>query len=230
MLNRGTVHTGALAVQMMLLLFFLSGGTALAEEPPQIMIRILARLQARDLPEESFASQPKVIYRAGTGYGCTEELPDRKLDIQGLMIISEPDVWMINLMTKSGRHFVDQGPTFDCRMPIFIDADTVKSADDPKNPLYGLEFGQELQYFKRKGAVSQEGPILGGKPTKAYVVMAGDWQLILFTNGQPEHPVSVTRDREKTRETIWYGAYEELPFDPSLFKRPEGMEIEEVKQ
>jgi hypothetical protein len=211
-----------------LLLFFL-GRIALAEEPPKTMIRIVGRLQSHDLPQESFAAQPKVIYRAGTRYCRTEELPDRVLGIHGLMIINEPDVWMINLFAKAGKHYLDHGPTFDCRMPIFIDADKVKSADDLTNPLYELEFGQELAYFKRKGALRQEGPVLQGKPTNAYVVTVGDWQFILFTNGQPERPISVTRDRAKYRETVWYGAYEELPFDPKLFAVPEGMKIEDAK-
>lgn len=220
----------ALKVRKMSLWLLLFTSILHAEGPPQTMTRILARLQSRDLPQDNFAAQPKVIYRAGSRYGRTEELPDREHAIHGLMIINEPDIWLINLFARAGKHYLDHGPTFDCRMPIFIDGDDVKSAGDLKNPLYELEFGQELAYFRRKGAVTQVGPILHGKPTNAYVVMAGDWQLILFTNGQPERPVSVTRDRGETRETIWYGAYDELPFDPKLFTKPEDVKIEEAKQ
>ena len=211
-------------------LLFLFGGSALAEEPPQTMTRILERLQSRDIPQESFAAQPKVIYRAGVRYCRTEELPDRERGIHGLMIINEPDVWMINLFAKAGKHYLDHGPTFDCRMPIFIYGEDVKSAEDLKKPLFELEFGRELAYFKGKGTVAQEGPVLQEKPTNAYVVMAGDWQLILFTSRESNRPISVTRDRGKTRETIWYGAYEELPFDPKLFTKPEGVKIEEAEK
>jgi len=211
------------------LLFFLLGGVALAEEPPQTMTRIVARLQSPDIPGESFAAQPKVIYRAGNRYGRSEELPDRERGIHGLTIINEPDSWLINLFTKTGQHLLDTGPTFNCRMPIFIYTDDVKSAEDLKKPLLELEFGWELAYFKGKGAVANEGPVLQGKPTKVYAVTAGNWQLFLFTSGEPERPVAVARDRGKTREVIWYGAYEELPFDPKLFTKPEGVKVEEAK-
>ena len=204
-------------------------GVSFAEEPPRRMIRLVARLESSDIPEESFAAQPKVIYRAGDRFGRTEELPDPEHGIQGLMIINEPDSWLINLVTHTGRHLLDTGPTFICRMPIFINAEEVKSAEDLKKPLLELEFGRELAYFKGKGAVAKEGPILQGKPTKVYVVTAGVWQLLLFTGGEPERPVAVARVRENTRETIWYGAYEELPFDPRLFIKPEGGRIEEAK-
>jgi len=212
------------------LMLFLLGGSALAEEPPKTMIRIVARWQSRDIPKESFAAQPKVIYRAGSRYGRTEELPDREQGIQGLMIFNEPDMWMINLLTKTGKHLLDPGPTFELRMPIFIGAGNAKSAEAVQKTLYDLEFGKELAYFKGKGAEAQEGPVLEGKPTNAYVVMAGDSKLYLFTVGHPERPVSVTRGRGETRETIWYGAYDELPFDPKLFTKPEDVKIEEAKQ
>jgi hypothetical protein len=66
------------------------------------MTRLVARLQSPDIPEKSFAAQPKVIYRAGTRYGRTEESPDLEHGIYGLMIINEPDTWLIKLFTKTG--------------------------------------------------------------------------------------------------------------------------------
>src|SRR5204863_8417778 len=75
--------------------------------------------------------------------------PDPDRGIHGLLVISEPDFWMVNLLTKTARHGVDPGPTFNCRMPIFPEA----TGSD-------LEFGMELQYFKNKGATPAEGPVL----------------------------------------------------------------------
>ena len=31
------------------------------------------------------------------------------------------------------------------------------------------------------------------------------------------------------REAFWYVTYEQLPFDPKLFAKPEGVKIEEVE-
>jgi hypothetical protein len=120
----------------------------------------------------------------------------------------------------------DPGPTFNCRLPVF--ADDVKSAAKG-NQVTGLEFGRELAYFRERGATVKDGPALQGKATKAYTVGIGDLQLILFTTGTPERPVAVTKQQGSKCEVYWYGTYEELPFDPKLFARPEGVKIEEAK-
>jgi hypothetical protein len=92
-----------------------------------------------------------------------------------------------------------------------------------------LEFGQELGYFKRRGAAPKEGPDLRNKPTTVYAVDIADSQLFLFTTGTPERPWAVARKHSKTNEIFWYGTYEQLPFDQKLFAKPEGVRIEEIK-
>jgi hypothetical protein len=221
---------GDLEMLNLWLVLFLVTGVVTAEEPPQTMTKLVVRLESREAPEQSFAAQPKVIYRAGSGYCRGEEAPDVAHGIHGLLIINEPDTWMINLFTKTGRHMLDKGPTFNCRMPMFLGREPVKSGDDLKKPLFELEFGRELAFFKGKGAAATKGPILQGKATTAYIVTVGEWQIYLFTSGSPERPVAVSRVRGDVRETFWYGAYEELPFDSKLFAKPEGVKIEEANQ
>ena len=87
---------------------------------PRTMIKLAVRLQSPEVPGDSFAAKPKIMYRAGTRYCRTEEVPDPEHGIHGLMIFNEPDVWMVNLLGKTTQHYVDPGPTFNCRMPIFI--------------------------------------------------------------------------------------------------------------
>jgi len=168
------------------------------------------------------------MYRGGNGYCRTEELPDPEHGIYGLMIINEPEIWMVNLLNKTAQHYVDSGPTFNCRMPMFR-GDEVKSAADLKNPLLELEFGQEIAYFKGKGATPKEGPVLRDKPTNVYTSEVGDSQLFLFTTGTPERPWAVARQHGNTREIFWYGTYEQLPFDPKLFAKPVDVKVEEAK-
>ena len=57
----------------------------------------------------------------------------------------------------------------------------------------------------------------------------GDSQLFLFTAGAPERPWTIARQHGNAKEIFWYGVYEQLPFDPTLFAKPEGVKIEEVK-
>jgi hypothetical protein len=62
-----------------------------------------------------------------------------------------------------------------------------------------------------------------------YTVQAGDSQLFLFTSGDPEVPVAVVRKNGKRHETFWYGEYAQVPFDATLFAKPAGMKIGEMK-
>lgn len=155
---------------------------AYGQRPPESMTTLSVRVQSPEVPEDSFAAQPKLMYCAGRSYCRTDELPDPENGIHGLMIINEPDVWMVNLLTKTARHFVDPGPTFNCHLAIFAGEQTMSGAD-VKDPLLELEFGRELAYFKGKGAAWKEGPVLQGKATTAYEVIVGDSQLFLFTTG-----------------------------------------------
>jgi len=192
------------------------------------MTRLTAKLESPEIPKDSFAAQPKRMYRAGNKFCRIEENADLAHGIHGLMIISEPDVWMVNQLDKTARHMVDTGPTFNCRMPIFATAGDVKSSDDLKQ-LVQLEFGRELNYFRSRSGPPSPGPVLRGKSTKVYSVENGDVQLFLFTDGDPEAPVSVVKTRDKSREIIWYGEYMEVPFDAKMLARPEGVKIDEVE-
>lgn len=193
-----------------------------------MMTKLTVRLESPAILAGTFAAEAKTLYRSGERHCRTEEVPDTAQGIHGLMIINEPDVWMVNRLNKTGRHFVDPGPTFICRMPIFID-DQVKTAADTKSPLLELEFGQELDYFRRKGTVPQPGPVLRGKSTTVYRATVGDSQLILFTTGTPEQPWALVRQFGPMRETFWYNSYEQLPFNPGLFAKPTGIQMEEAK-
>jgi len=147
----------------------------------------------------------------------TEVAPDTERGIHGLAIINEPDYWLVNLMTKTAQHAVDPGPTFNCHLPIFPDAD--------KN----LEFGFEPEYFKSKGASRQEGPVLQDKQTTLYKVNVEDATLALFTYGVPERPLAVSRVRGGNGEIFWFRGWGDLPFDAKLFAKPEGVKILEQK-
>ncbi len=196
---------------------------------PKTMTELTVKFESAETPKESFAAQPKRMYRAGAGYCRIEENPDLEHGIHGLIVINEPDIWMINRLDKTGRHIIDQGPTFNCRLPMFVDANDIKSAEDTKKPLMELEFGRELEYFRSKSSAPHPGPVLMGKSTMVYAAQAGDSQLFLFTSGDPEVPVSVVRKDDKTREIFWYGDYQQMPFDAVLFKIPEGVRIDEAK-
>ncbi|HZT13675.1 MAG TPA: hypothetical protein VFA29_12760, partial [Candidatus Baltobacteraceae bacterium] len=66
----------------------------------------------------TYGAQPKTFYRVGEDKLRVEEGLDRQNGIHELIVVAEPNVWMINLFTNSGRHMVDPGPTFKTVAPV----------------------------------------------------------------------------------------------------------------
>jgi hypothetical protein len=195
--------------------------TSLAQGTPKTMTKVEVQLQGPAIPAGSFAAKPRTMYRAGSRYCRVEEAPDPDHGLQGLLIVDEPGYWMANLMTKTARHGLDSGPTFNCHMPMF--------SDDPDKEAAGLEFGLEMEFFKAKGATPHEGAVLQGKKTTQYQVEIGNSKLALFMYGIPERPLAVGRVRGDRGEIYWYSGYGQVPFDAKLFAKPEGLKIEEIK-
>jgi hypothetical protein len=123
---------------LLLSIFYALSVFSFAQDTPKQMTKIVAQLQGPEIPADSFAAKPKTMYRAGSRYCRVEEEPDTKNGIQGLLVVNEPDYWMANLISKTARHGVDPGPTFNCHMPMF--------ADDPDKEAAGLEFGLEMEF------------------------------------------------------------------------------------
>jgi len=188
------------------------------------MLKVSARLVPTNGAPNSFATEPKTTWRAGTKYARVAETPDTQNHIYGLMIINEPDAWMINLFDKSGRHIVDPGPSFDVHIPIF------HVSGEAKKNLDALEFGSELQFFTGNGAKQSPGEIINGKATDRYDATVSGSKLTLWTDAKSKKPVRVSLITGTQTQTIEYLSYEDnLPFDPSLFRPPTGIAMQEPK-
>jgi hypothetical protein len=183
------------------------------------MTRIEVHLESPEIPAGSFIAKPKILYRSGNRYCRAEEADDPEHSVHGLMIVNEPDAWMIYLSDKTAQHIVNRGPTFDCRLPLF---ESVDPKDEAGMLYQDLQFGRELQFFKKMGAAGEPGPDEQGKKTTRYKIEIGNTKLLMFTiNAPTERALAVGRPAGEKGEVYIYAAYDEIPFDPKLFAKPE---------
>jgi hypothetical protein len=200
----------------------------IAQQAPKTMTKMVVQLQSPDVPADSFAAEPKIMIRAGSQFCRTEEEPDPEHGIRGVLIVNEPDAWMVNLETKSAQHMVDPGPTFNCRMPIFT-ARLSELPEEEAKQISALEFGYELEFFKSQGATPHPGGVLQTKQTTAYKLNFGDSTVALFTYGTPQRPLAAAWTRGEKHDIFWYSGYGQLDFDAKLFARPDHVKIEEAR-
>lgn len=191
--------------------------------PPQDHPARMTKIVTKRLgaPTGSFAAQPLVTYRAGTRYCRTEEALDRVEGIHGLSIVDEPNIWMINLVDHTGRHIVDPGPTFDVHAPILA-AVRKKGEPNPEKAFEGLEFGNELQFFRAQHARKASSREIDGRSYPALSLTRGPITVTLTFDPATDKPVEVDATNDGKGElAIRYLAYEtDLPFQKALFAPP----------
>ena len=197
--------------------------TGRVQEHPRTMMRISTQIVEPRPDPGSFAAQPKVLWRAGTKYARVAESPDIQNRVQGLMIINEPDAWMINLFDKSGKHMVDPGPSLAVHLPIFTDRSV-------KTRLKELEFGRELKFFAHEGAQGSAGEAISGGATERYQLTIASGRVVLWTDVKSKKPVRVSLVENALSKTIEYLSYDDnLAFNPSLFQPPTGIAMQNAK-
>lgn len=192
-------------------------------EPEPRMTKIEFRYLAPKMPADSFGAKPKIYYIAGNTYSRTEEQPDPPAGIHGLVICSEPDLWMINLIPRTAQHIVDPGPTF-------ITHHNILGPDAPRE-FSSLEFSKEIEFFRDHHATKLATQTLDGQSCEVSEFTHEGYRIVLFVGADTHKPfhMDVFKD-DKAFFSIRYLSYQTgLPFDPTLFKPPADVSITEVK-
>jgi hypothetical protein len=205
-----------------LLAALLFGFVALAEPADPPMTKIVMRFVSAKIDPDSFAAKPKTLFLAGETYARIEEEPDPARGLHGLIVVHEPDIWIINLLDHSGRHQVDPGPSLVVHNPIL-------PPGGPKE-FAALEFGKEIDFFRRHKASPAAAREIDGTRCQAMAYTYGDYKLVLFTAADTDVPfqLEVYRD-EKLNASVRYLSYErDLPFNPGLFKPPAEIKLIEA--
>lgn len=211
-------RAGALA-----LLALLAPTVASAECAFDKMLKVVVREVTPGVSTTSFAGQPKTLYRVGTRFARTEEALDAETGIHALIVVSEPDSWIIDLAKKTGRHVIAGAP-FHFHAPI------VWTEGLPES-LRGLEFGCELAYMQAHSPDPPEPREVEGNKVLAYEMRADPYRVALFVGRKDKKPRAIVVS--KGTDVVYglrYDSWEVgLTPDLKLFRPPEGIALEEAK-
>jgi len=197
-----------------LLLSLLSLGAHAADDK---MLYVEYRLVSKQITPESFDAQIKKVWRLGGEYLRFEDAPNPQTKIHGLIIVAEPDIWIVDRNTNQGQHTVDPGPTFKIHFPLL--------ASETSEKLRQLEFGHELEFFQENGAKDMGVQEVDGLKCKLFRLETDDREATLFlkTDDTPLQISVKSADYEYTVRFLRYDA-QRRP-DKSLFQLPSGVQL-----
>ena len=200
---------------VLLLLLLLPAPLLVAKCVPAKVLRIVTSFESPKAPEGSFARKPKTIYRLGEKYGRMEEELDEEHAPRGLIVVSEPDVWIVNLADHTGRHVVDSAENVIFHAPIVDKADSKLWTQ--------FEFGCEAEFMKAVGAEAEKLP--GGEMRYTHTAEGVTATLTTKPDGKPARVEVQTKGEPYA---LRYLAFETVDSPPaSLFTKPQGIRFSE---
>jgi hypothetical protein len=183
---------------------------------PERMLHVVTAAQYPGVSADSFASQPKATYRYTNKYGRVEEAESPTEHLQLLIVVNEPDVWVVNRIRMTGNHMTDPGPTLNFRAPLI--------AQFSSERWNAFEFGCEESFMKGAGVQ----PVSDDSGNLQYTYEAEGRKAVLHLS-RDHRPQRVEITTSKGTYAIKYLQYEWLEFDPRLFQRPGKVQYTEGK-
>ncbi|HYJ39472.1 MAG TPA: hypothetical protein VEW08_01710 [Steroidobacteraceae bacterium] len=196
--------------------------SANADCDPPGLFRIVTANGSPGIPKDSFASRPKVTYRAGNGRVRGEEMADTAGGIHQLSVINWPDMWVVNLLDKTGEHVVDDSPKSD----VTIAALGLEPSEGLPSAWASLEFGCEWEFFaanKAKQVPTEKHDMIKHQLTD------GAWRVTMITAKDSQVPWALMLSRDNNVVyAIRYLSYEHRDqVDPALFAKPDGIRFKD---
>lgn len=234
------------ALRSLVLLFVLMAGTAQAQslppkpdvatEVPPCRPRSLMSMTVRNITPGLQAAdpraQPRRLWRLGAKYlrsleqpVISETLQDPKAPMarQSLMVVAEPDVWIIDTASRQARHSLDKGPVFEVRAPILPLGDTPAQ-------FRSLEYGCEAEFVAVRAPIAQRTVRWGGVDAAIHTYTVGTASLAILMDDRAGEPLMITYLRDaRPILIIRYDEYlQRLPDQPELFRPPADVTITEA--
>jgi hypothetical protein len=194
----------------------------LAPSPGEaLMTKAVFRDCSPGVDPESYAAQPRTLYRLRPRWGRLEQPLDPESGEQLLIIVSEPHVWSVDRAAGVARYARDAGPSLVFRAPILPLEEL--SAEVPPE-LRHLEFGLEAEFvaavLQRSGS-----PVHAGSGASLEVEL-GEFRIELARSAGPNRleALRIYRAGALFRE-YRYSEHLQLPADMNLFAPPERVQI-----
>ncbi len=187
---------------------------------PKTMVKIVDSIvdSSSSSALNSWSAMPKTFWLAGPQYFRVDQPPDTVPRRQIQIITAPLDLWIINVLAKSGEHIAaDPQDPNTVHTPVFADV------------LPELELGHEYEYFAKHNSRKQPGQPIHGQATDQYETSANGMQLVLVTGSGKEIPMaaSATIPASNRHIQVDYKSYEILNFDPAVFRPSLGVKIVE---
>lgn len=189
---------------------------------PAKLFRAKIRNISPGLAASDRAAQPRVIYRQRSIFMRSEEDVDPLRGEQRVIIVAEPDVWVVNLADRTGQHTTDPGPEFVVRAPILPPAGLPPE-------LLRLEFGCEQAFLTEFAPVPEREVAWGAERARLHRVSIGQHTALILMAARGDRPIMVSYLRDgRPVSVIRYDEYRQgLPDRPELFTPGKGVAIAE---
>lgn len=192
--------------------FLLSLAAVAAFAADDKMLYVEYRLAGADIKEGSFDAQVKKLWRVGDTFLRFEDAPNTVMKVHGLIIVAEPDIWIIDRFTNQAQHTVDPGPGFKIHFPLL--------ASETSEKLRQLEFGRELEYFQENNAKELPVQEMDGVRCKPRQLDVDDRRVTLCTKTD-DTPARIVVKGPEYEYIVRFERYErDRRVDRSLFQLP----------
>ena len=195
----------------------LTAGLLPAQAADDKMLFAEYRVVSADLPDSSPEAQPRKVWLLGKEFLRFEDVPNPETKVHELIIVHEPDVWIIDRNKGEGQHAIDPGPQYAVHFPIFPREQSAR--------LKRLEFRSELKFFQDNGAKELALQTVDGIKCKLFRLELDDLELTLFL--KPDNlPLQIEVQSAGVKYAVRFLRYDpDQKPDMTLFRVPPGIKI-----
>lgn len=188
-----------------------------AVQAQEKMLYVEYRVISPKLAPSSAEAQVRKLWLVGSKYMRFEDVPNPDTGVHGLIVVAEPDIWIIDRKTNKGQHSVDPGPSYAVHFPML--------ATETSARIRQLEFGGELAYFQQNGARELANQVVDGVTCRVFALDVDKHELFLYARKDGK-PFQITVKTDASEYSVRFVKYEpDSEPDLNLFRPPLGVTL-----